>query len=74
MVRNFSDSRPCLKMEKKKFLKALKSKRVEACLALAKSIKQKYIYEIELKGKGVDNKTEDFVLPEWRATGWGVFF
>ena len=58
----------------KNFLKGLKSKRVEACLALAKSIKQKYIYEIELKDKGVDNKTEDFVLLEWRTTGWGGSF
>ena len=58
----------------KDFLKQLKSKRVEACLALGKSIKQRCIYKIELKDKVTDTKTEVLILPEWRSKGWGGLF
>ena len=48
----------------KNFHRGLKTKKVEGCLALGKSIKQRYIYEVELKYRNVDVKTEDFILPE----------
>ena len=48
------------------FLRALKTKKVDS-LALGKSIKQRYIYEVELKDKNVDTKKEDFIIPEWRS-------
>ena len=36
--------------------------------------KQRFIYEIELKDKGVNVQNNDFILPKYRGKRWGGFF
>ena len=58
----------------KNFLKRFKGTRVESCLALSKAIKQRYIYEIELKYKGANVQQDNFILPDHKRKGNGGFF
>ena len=57
------------------FLKGLKEPtKVVARTVLDYDTMQRYIYEVELKDTNVSVRQKDFILPEWRSSGWGGCF
>ena len=55
-----------------KSLKILRS--VNAEVVTGYKLRQRYIYEVELKDMNVEVRQKNFILPEWTPPGWGGYF
>ena len=67
----FFVSNPIYKRRANNFIKTLKVKKLNPQLTIGLALRQKYIYEVELKDQGITFTNDDFILPTYRNASRG---